>query len=392
MTKFYFQAVTTEGKQISGHIEAENLEAARGKLGESKLSILTLEEKTDQFSTTKEGFSVFQFEGLNDQHKTVKGTIEAIDRYAAYKKLRVSYKLEVFYLVEKNLDAAQKAQLQKQGIEKELEDKLIMELRLEERKNSKKKKRKKSDTNAELKKAVESNEKERQFIVDKIDGVLAEVVPLLEENSEYIDPNKKREIETRIDLLVRLKHSNSVDHLKSLTKKLLTQISEDEIFLQDANIPEELKEEINRRKNQFQAIGGKFDKLVGRGMLNIEDALAQIDVNEFAWFIRHGRIIEKITTLFYSFILWLGLLISVLLLFYIAQYIFDSESITKSLWAGSPVLWYFWGLCALIGTSFYFVRLNPRKSWWDNLSVGASYTVLAIVYTVQFPVLFFWTQ
>lgn len=388
MRKYFFQAVTAEGKQISGYVSANSLEAARDKLKASGLSILTLEEPKEGGQTLAQGMRVYEFEALNKQHKTVKGTIEAVELYEAYKKLRLEYNLEVKYLVDSASALPVKQKVREEGLRPELEERLKVEIKIAEKKAKKKHRPGKED---EIKEAVEANEEERQFMVEKIDAVLAEIVPLLEENSEFIDAHKKREIEERINLLMRLKHSNSVAHLRSLTQRLLEQISSDEIFLKDANIPSELQEEMNRRRGQFQAIGTNFDKAISKGLIDLQVKLAQIDTEALKDTMKDIRPVQKVTNVFYLVFCFLFALCSVFLLFMEGLNWFELQEVRAVFFLTSPLIWYVWGLGLLMAVSFYFLRFYPKQEWWENLVVVGSTVLGFVVYTVQFPIVFYWT-
>ena len=389
MRKYFFQAVTAEGKQISGYVSAPSIDEARDKLKAGGLSILTLEQPTEESQVLAQGMHVFEFEALNEQHKAVKGTIEATELYEAFKKLRLEYKLEVEYLADSAAAPTVKQQVREDGLPKELEDRLQIEVKMAEKKEKKKNKHDSSEN--EVQEAVDANEAERQFMVEKIDAVLAEIVPLLEENAEYIDAHKKREIEERINLVMRLKHSNSVAHLRSLTKRLLEQISSDEIFLKDANIPAELQEEMNRRRNQFQDIGTSFDKAISKGLVDLQVQLAKIDTGAIADTVKDLRPIEKATNVFYLVFGFLMLLCTVFFVFVYALYFFEIQLEQTSFFLQSPLLWYVWGLGVVMSISFYFLRFYPKQEWYENLVVVSSTVAAIVVYTVQFPILFYWT-
>ena len=388
MQKFYFQAVTQEGKQISGFVSAKSLDEARDKLRDGNMSILTLEEPQDTMQS-KEGVKVFDFEATNEMHRLIRGTIESNSHYEAFKKLRLEYKLEVGYLVDSHLPHGEKEKQKLNGIAKELEDRLQIEIKMIERKEKKDKKKKKPVD--EVAEAVEANEKKRQFIVEKIDSVLAEIVPLMEENSEYIDAHKKREIEERIDLLLRLKHSNSVEHLKSLAQRLLKQISSDEIFLKDANIPPELRAEINRRRGQFQAVGDKFDKVISKGLVDLQVKLASIDTEGLKDVVTEIKIFRKVINIFYFVFGSVFVFCTSFLTFYGLKLLIGNNPQTSYFYLSSALIWYMMGMSLVMMISFVFFNYVSKEDW-KNRAFLVGGTVLALLtFSIQFPVFFFWT-
>ena len=390
MRKFFFQAVTPEGKQISGFVNEASIEDARKKLKSGGLSILTLEEPQNDIPVQNSGLKVFEFEAINAQKNKFRGTIEGADLYSTYKKLTVSYELEVKYVIDTALPPSQKEAQKAAGIDKEMKDRLKIEIKMEDKK---KKKKKHAPPKHEVAKAVESNEKERKFIMEKIDSILSEVVPLLEENSEYIDTHKKREIEERINLLLRLKHSNSTEHLKSLTKRLLTQISSDEIFLQGSNIPEELKEEIERRKRRFQSIGSRFDKAISKGLIDIQVQFAKIDTTRIQDTVKEIRIIEQFINIFYLCFSFLFVFNFSFLGWAYFQKNTEISSDKFNYFFHSPLLWYIWGFSLIMLLSFYFFRFQAiPKTWTYKLQVVGSTLAALFIYTIQFPFIFTWTN
>ncbi len=395
MRKYFFQAVTQEGKQISGFVSAPSLDEARDKLKAGGLSILTLEEpKEDLTGKLVAGLKSFEFEATNSARKKIRGTIEAEDRYAAYKKLRLEYELEVDYIADMTLPPSKKEAEKAKGIEQDLVERLKIEVKIAEKKESKKKKGKKKkeeNTTDEIQEAVEANEKERQFMMEKIDAVLSEVIPLLEENAEYIDTNKKRQIEERINLLMRLKHSNSVAHLKSLTKRILDQITNDEIFLQDSNIPPDLQEEIDRRKTAFQSVGRKFDKAISKGLVDLQVQLAKIDTQGLKDTVTEIRLIEQLINIFYLTFSCLFLYFVGFLIFNLGRGLMEISVSQSNFYLTSPLIWYAWGFSLILIVSFYFFRFSPQvKNWRDKIIVLASTALALFLYTVQFPVIFYW--
>lgn len=392
MRKYFFQAVTKEGKQISGFVSSPSLDEAREKLKAGGLSILTLEEpKEDNTGKLVVGLKSFEFEATNKDHKKIRGTIEAEDRYASYKKLSLEYALEVDYIVDMSLPPSKKEAEKARGVDKSMVDRLQIEIKIAEKKEKKKKGGKKDLNNNEIQDAVEANEKERQFMMEKIDAVLSEVIPLLEENAEYIDSAKKRQIEERINLLMRLKHSNSVAHLKSLTKRILEQITTDEIFLQDTNIPPDLQEEIERRKNNFQSVGRKFDKAISKGLIDIQVQLARIDTKSIKETVSEIRLVEQLINIFYLMFVCLFIYCMGFLIFNLARGLLDVAVDQSEFYLNSNLIWYFGGFSFIWIISFYFFRFSPDINTWRDRTMVLGGTALALfLYTVQFPVIFYW--
>lgn len=388
MQKFYFQAVTSEGKQISGYVSAETKIAAHEKLKDSSMSVLTLDER--KASEKKSNIDIFDFEGINESSKKVRGTIEAKDSYSAYKKLKMEYKINVLYLIPNKLDPKEKELLKEEGIDEEFEKALQLEI-LQAKKNIGKKHKKKVSRDSEIKQVLASREKEISFMQEKIDLILSEFIPLLRENEDYIDPNKKREIEERIDLLSRLKHSNSVEHLKNLTKNLLKQMASDEIFLKDADLPEEVKAEISLRRAKFTDLGQRFEKVISRGLLDLQLQFAGIDSSELKRKVAEIHLIEKIGVVSYLTVVFLFAFCLLFWAWIFFQYISDINDMEKILfYFESPLIWYITGFSALASVFFSFVFASKKMKLLKRLFFVGVGLILLFIYTLEFPVIFYW--
>jgi hypothetical protein len=387
MKKFYFQAVTEEGKQISGYISANTQEEAHDKMKESKLSILTLEERA--ISIHKEGVSVFTFEALNTQKKTVKGTIESVDMYSAYKKLKYNYKFEILFLAPDGISDEEKEKLRKIGIDPAFEKRLNAELKIALRKEKKSKKI--TIKEDEIDEVLKYHQEEIGFIRDNIDEVLQEVVPLLEENIDYIDPIKYREIEEKIDLLLRLKHSNSVDHLKNLTQRLLDELVSDQMFLHDASLPVEMQEEIERRRAQFLGVNDKFSKAILTGILDLQNKFADLSVEDIKEKIASLRILNKFRGLILSTFFSLFIICVVFWLFVSFEY-FQEINVDRALfYFSSPLLWFLTGLAGLCSLWFFVLGFKKLSSVKNQLIILGLGCLGVLIFFIQFPVFFFWT-
>ncbi len=387
MQKFYFQAVTAEGKQISGYITAKSEEEAHEKLKDSKLSVLTLEKR--DVAIHKEGVSVFSFQAVNSQHKTIKGTIESSDMYSAYKKLKVNYKFIVDYIVPEGISEEEKERLKKVGIDPEFDKRLNAELKIQAKKAKKSKKRTIKEN--ELESILKYHEEEIGFMKEKIDTVLQEVIPLLEENIDYIDPVKYREIEERIDLLSRLKHSNSVDHLKNLTQKLLKELTSDQMFLNDSTLPVEMQEEIERRRQQFVGIDDKFSKAIVSGLYELQVKFSEISVDDLKEKISSLRLLDRFRVLILSMFSSLFIICILFWVFIFFQKFQEINISQVSFYISSPLLWYLTlisGVCSLWFFLLGIKVLSSTKRQFITLGTGV---LILLVLTIQFPVFFFWT-
>ncbi len=387
MEKFYFEAITTEGKQLSGYIKASSEIEAKQKLKDSKLSILTLEKRS--ITGIKKGLILFEFEAQNSQKKTVKGTIESTDVYQAYKKLKLNYKFEVKYIIENNKPEEEKKHLRLQPINPAFKEQLDEEVSAEV-KALKKSGKLKSDREEEVEKILEFKSERIKFMQHKIDDVLQAIVPLLEANDSYIDPIKKREIEERIDLLSRLKHSNSIDHLKNLTTRLLEELSSDEIFLSGDNLSPEEQAEIQRRREQFMSVNDKFSKVINKGFSDLQESFTH-SMESFRETLSSLEIFEKVTKTLCLIFFTLSLIYILFWAIVLGAKSMSMMPIRADFYLHSSILWYISSF-AIISTIWIWLLRRPNfdtnKKQYAVIGLGI---FIHFVFLVQFPAIFYWT-
>lgn len=384
MQKFYFQAVTGEGKQISGYISAESESQAHQKLKTAGMSVLTLESK--QEAEHKSGVQVFDFAGTNEFRKNVRGTIEAEDKYSAYKKLRLEYKIDLKYIIPHALKEVQKELLRVQGVEEELEKRLEIDIKRIEKEQKDENEEVKED---EIASVLKSREKEISFMHEKIDLVLDEVLPLLQENENFILPTKKREIEERIDLLSRLKHSNSVDHLKRLTKNLLIQLTDDELFLQEASLPEDVRQDIELRRDQFVKLGKKFDKAITKGLADLQLNVGNFDTKKLKETVIKLNPLDNIMTVFYFSFVFLFSFFVVFWGWNALQY-YLKKDVSRAVFYFDSSLMNYATVFSLIMILTFSYRFRKANSLFAKISFVSLGMVVLFLVTLEFPVIFYW--
>lgn len=386
MQKYYFQAVTAEGKEISGYVSATDIESARTHLKDGGLSILTLDERNVKKSGI-EGMVVFDFEAINKEHVAVKGTIEAKEAYEAYKKLRLEYEFNVSYLGMHELSEVEKEVVREEGIDPEWETRLEIEKKKLAEDNEEK-----ESTDDELKNVVADHELESSFMREKIEAVLAEIIPLLEENADYIDTIKKREIEEQISLLQRLKQSNSVDHLKHLTEKVLNSVQDSELFLKNADMPPEVLAEIQRREQQFTGLGKRFDKAITKGLIDIQVKLAGIDTKKIQAMVKDIHPINKIGyTLYWMFTSLLVFCLGFLGIMGI-KFVSGSEVEKALFYLSSELILFFAGFSLITVLVFGLLFFSKGSKISYKVTVGSVWIIGILAFILEFPVIFPWTQ
>ena len=372
---------------MSGNISAQSLEEARAKLSASGLSILSLKESQEE-GQPKEGIQLYEFQALSPDHKTVGGTIEAADEYAAFKKLKTEYQLELNYLVLSTLPLEEKQKKKETAIDPALEQRLEEELKLQEKKEDKKKK----NVVDETKQILEEQKKEMEFMQEKVGEIIMQVQALIKKGGRFLKPEKKRLIEEKLDLLARLRRSNSIDHLKSLLLKTIEELVGGTVFLEEKEVLEEERPAWLATKAEFQAFGMGFEKGVNEGLTKIKSLFANIEIDPeklkyIADEVKKANPVKKFfTTTFYTFaslfvlcfVFWGWVLIGV-------------EESRASFYFHSGALWYTTItsliLALFLGAGLYAPQID-NKIKRAGLAGAALLVWLSI--TFEFYLIFFW--
>ena len=391
--RYHFVAVNPDGKKFSGTVWAFSENEARTKISERGLALFSIEEFSAENAAITDGFQQFEFQGTDTEKKPVRGTIEAIDAYEAYAKLRRDYNFDLTNVISLSATPEKRQQYQQQGIPSEW----IEQYKLE---NGKKEKEKEKERKEEKKKASDDDSllsdqdrAELQFYQEEIGKLTTEVLTLLQENEDFLDAPARREILDRIGLLSRLRRSNAIDHLRELTKKLLKQLSDDKLFIESEKLSEEQQGELLVRKSQFNEFSKQLEKKVNSGIAAVSVGLAAIDTEEVKRQIKESDPLRKIAQLFYIAVLsTLGLMI----LFWVVNIfrLLSNFSQNASLYSfSSPILW------LVTGISFLFTfTLFPLVYGWEKLSVQqkAFFFALSLVLGGLFlwlsPMLLWWTR
>lgn len=222
MPTFKYTVANSEGKKLSGTVEAADEQIAREELNNLGFSILTLqesstEEKEDP-SKTK-----FAFEATDKTGKLVNGTIPAKTEKDALNKLKTEYSLTVSAIWPQNATAEQIEEAKKAGaINLQEETKKAEE---ETQKDEKKTEEGEEDEEETLSKDPQHRKRELKTRA-KIDTILNDVNQLLQTFDKEFDAAQKSEIKKRIDKLLRIKNSKNLDYILTTAKELLDFIKE----------------------------------------------------------------------------------------------------------------------------------------------------------------------
>ena len=383
MAKFHFVALNQQGKKVIGNLESDSLEAAREALKNNGFVIQHLDPVTEETSAAESDSEVLAmvFVGTNPRGKKTKGTIRTKSPYDAYKKLTENYELTIENLYPEGADAA--------GIEAAKQELVELQQRHESDQRSAAKKEQKKNQNSdefELQSVVNASQKEIGFMNEQVDRMYKDVTQLLEEHASHLDTDRVRNIREKLDLLARLRRSNSVGHLEEITNRILSEMRDEALIIQDSGLSEEERSKLQQNLNGYVA---GFNKVLSEGLLKIRSIEISVDSEKIK---RHLRRVKPLTVVLQTLFL---VMVSILLLsvsFWIwvfVQYL-AQESGEMLYFLHSAPLWYLSSfsslMCFLIAGSFYFVE----KSWRSALSYTGAGALALVVWMVQFPAIFYW--
>ncbi len=286
MPKFKYIVVNKENRQLSGVVDAPNLDTAQEDLKELGFSIVSIEEAEQ--TTQEEVGQKFEFSGIDNQKKKIVGTIVSEDRYSAFKRLISEYELDVRYIVQANLDEQEKEKQKTAGIIG-----LMRQYQKEVRQNTDMLHKEK------LKKIDRNFDREKALVMRQIDFVLNKVSEFVDKFAKDLNPEDKQRIKDYVNKILRLKNTTNLDYLKNTCQELLK-------YLQKAEIFTSKKGRIEEKLGLYTETQEMIDTIQrGKDFGIYEDLQDQIE----RWQSEHikGRkkvsITDKITNFFYSIVL-----------------------------------------------------------------------------------------
>jgi hypothetical protein len=379
MQTYYFQAVDESGKKVSGSVAAVNEVSARESLKAKGLAVLSIEAFDAGKQKIAEGLKRFVFVGIDTNGKVARGAIEAEDGYQAYKKLKSEFSLKLQSLGEENsknkmIDPAWEVRYK------------------EDMKGAKKDPTEKQATEGQSIKLSEKDKAELAFYQEKIGEIVQEVTTKLEASKSFLNSEKRRDIMERVNLLSRLRRSNAVDHLKKLTDKILTELADDALFLDQEKLTEEQKQQFDIQKASITQTSQQFSKKLTDGLQNISFDLSGIDAKAVAQSVVKIDIFSQLGLTFY----WTAIsLFSLLVVFWIvnALRVFgDNEEAILFLFRSST-LWFLTGFAGIISFTFVPIAFSREKTSWGKRGLFVAIAFIALViFIFEFHAIFSWTR
>lgn len=217
MPKFRYIVVNKENRQLSGVVNAPDVEVAQNDLKELGFSIVSI-EKAEKEKKEEKG-KTFEFSGIDKRKKNITGTIVSEDRYSAFKRLITEYDLDVRYILEDGLSKKEKEKRKSQGVID-----LMKKYQKEVRENTQKFHKEK------IKKIDRSFDKEKALVMRQVDFVLKKVSQAIDKFADDLNPQNKQRIKDYVNKILRLKNTTNLEYLKSTCKDLLKYLQRAEIF------------------------------------------------------------------------------------------------------------------------------------------------------------------
>lgn len=221
MAIFKYTIANKEGKKLNGSVEAPDENTARLELENLGFSILLLEE-TKEAPKTDSTLSKFVFEAIDKNSKLVSGTIPAKNTEEAISKLQSEYELNISAIWPESSTKEQIENARKEG-QKRLQTQIQAPVSTQQSQN----------TPSETKIQNLEQEKKVQFIKEKIELTLKLVNELIQKFDQELAPDKKVEINKKIDKLLRIKNSTNVDYILESANDLLKFLEEQEKSLKE---------------------------------------------------------------------------------------------------------------------------------------------------------------
>lgn len=221
MAIFKYTIANKEGKKLNGSVEAPDENTARLELENLGFSILLLAE-TKETPKTDSTLGKFAFEAIDKNSKLVSGTIPAKTADEAISKLQTEYELNVSAIWPENSTKEQIENARKEG-QKRIQTQIQTPVTPQQA------------TNVATETTTQNLEQEKkvQFIKEKIELTLKLVNELIQKFDQELAPDKKVEINKKIDKLLRIKNSTNVDYILESANDLLKFLEEQQKSLKE---------------------------------------------------------------------------------------------------------------------------------------------------------------
>jgi hypothetical protein len=372
MQSFYYEVLNAEGKSSRGVLSSDSEEEARKILKSQGLTILTLTQADPEKEKTLGDQKVWEFLGKNREGQSIKGTIRAISADRAVERLRDKYNLVLDYLLPAGTEGDRTNFLDQE--KQNTSEKKSLKTFLKTKKNSDKKR---------------DPEKEHlDKVHQEIERLLVEFPAYLEANKHFIIPDALRQAEERLGQLARLRHSNAVDNLERLIKELADLVNGKKFFLSDANLSEDARQDLAKRKSSLQQVRMGAEKSLVTSLYRVYDLIAEVPKERILKILWHP--LEIVGFIVYMFFFSLFFLLMAFW-FYAALKGIVLEDPQFLFLLSSPLLWFLTFFSFIFILMFLWVFIEPRPTLFTRLTfIGAGTAGIGLL-ILEFPVIFFWT-
>jgi hypothetical protein len=217
--KFSYVALTGDNKKITGVLEADSVDTAQLELHKMGVAIIAVNEITEdeyeklkkdqEVTKVEKGIQTFTFVAVDKEGKEIEGTIDAIDNFSAYKRLRTEYQFQVkeLYISNATDEEREMAKGTLEGFEARVKD----------------------ETEREVSKKTRNDDEEDIYdnkeLISDIDNIIINAKDLLKTQQEIFSNDALREISTTLSELERIRTSNNIKHITEVSNNLYELIS-----------------------------------------------------------------------------------------------------------------------------------------------------------------------
>jgi hypothetical protein len=252
--RFSYVALNKSNQKLKGFISGDNREEAKKKLHDIGLTVLEIVEapesnqSTENIQTNATSLPSFEFHVVDTEGRRLSGTIQASDRKNAYRRLVSEYSFIVNSLAETNIPKEQRLEEGAKGLE-EIADAIEEEFGIKVQRSVEDKNKDTEDITQSIlgKLFVE----EKKIISEEIDEITIKTKNILKKYNEKIPAEKIDEMEVLMGNIIRLKRSNNIPLIQKVSADLCAHL-EDVLDQYVLLAPVEDKEETDEQEEEKQ--------------------------------------------------------------------------------------------------------------------------------------------
>jgi hypothetical protein len=258
MPKYRYIVINQESKQLEGTIGAPDSESAKRELNQLGFTVISMNEVSEETVSAQAEMAVFEFAAIDKNQRRVVGTIQAQDRYGAFKRLISEYAFQVEYIIDNTLSESDKQNERLKGV-LDLQDIINEEQLLVQKKETGEEK--------DMKEFLTKQE----ILKNQINFVLNKVKEMLDLYEHEMKIETKAKIRYFVDKLLRIRTSTNLDYVRKTAEDLLMFLQQEELFLNEqAHIKDRTKMIIEAKSMSMQ-----LKKSKTKSRISISDGLRQ---------------------------------------------------------------------------------------------------------------------